>query len=86
MSKLTRTCTSAVMKSGILSGRTVDRSSKSAEYLRYIEQYFSRLLPVLRPLTHGNGGPIIAFQIENEFGSLKVCACVLSVCRHVHVH
>ncbi|SFB56481.1 beta-galactosidase [Cohnella sp. OV330] len=38
-------------------------------YLRRIDAYYDRLLPMLRPLLCTNGGPIIALQIENEYGS-----------------
>ncbi|WP_138494600.1 glycoside hydrolase family 35 protein [Paenibacillus pinistramenti] len=38
-------------------------------YLSKIEAYFDVLLPLLRPLQCTNGGPIIAMQIENEYGS-----------------
>ncbi|KAK2151313.1 hypothetical protein LSH36_367g01028 [Paralvinella palmiformis] len=38
-------------------------------YLRHIEEYFAKLLYVLAPLSYKKGGPIIAFQIENEYGS-----------------
>ena len=64
------TCVRTCRKSGFC--LCLYRSSESAQYLHYIEQYFSRLLPLLRPLTNENGGPIIAFQIENEFGSIGV--------------
>ncbi|KAK8758295.1 hypothetical protein V5799_004070 [Amblyomma americanum] len=42
-------------------------------YVEYVERYFSNLLPLLRPLLYINGGPIIAVQIENEYGSYHAC-------------
>ena len=44
------------------------RSSKSQHYLEKVERYFSKLLPIFVPHQHSKGGPIIAFQVENEFG------------------
>ncbi|XP_028403991.1 beta-galactosidase-1-like protein 2 [Dendronephthya gigantea] len=38
-------------------------------YLKAIDDYFSTLIPLLAPLQYKNGGPIIAFQIENEYGN-----------------
>lgn len=38
-------------------------------YLEYVERYYDKLIPLLTPLQITNGGPIIMFQIENEYGS-----------------
>ena len=38
-------------------------------FLSKVEQYFSKLLPLFAPLQYTNGGAIIAFQVENEYGS-----------------
>lgn len=38
-------------------------------YLDKVDRYFDELLPRLKPLLCTNGGPIIAMQIENEYGS-----------------
>lgn len=38
-------------------------------YLDKVDRYFDELLPRLAPLQCTNGGPIIAMQIENEYGS-----------------
>ncbi|XP_037572139.2 beta-galactosidase-like [Dermacentor silvarum] len=43
------------------------------EYTKPVERYFSKLLPLLQPLLYVNGGPIVAVQIENEYGSYKAC-------------
>jgi beta-galactosidase GanA len=49
----------------------VVRSSKYPPYLKHVERYFAQLLPVLARFAHQKGGPIIAFQVENELGSYK---------------
>ncbi len=38
-------------------------------YLDAIQGYLSRVLELLRPLQHTQGGPVIAIQLENEYGS-----------------
>ncbi|MEH6994968.1 beta-galactosidase [Neobacillus drentensis] len=38
-------------------------------FLEKIDAYYDVLLPKLKPLLCTNGGPIIAMQIENEYGS-----------------
>lgn len=38
-------------------------------YLEKVDAYFDVLFERLRPLLYSNGGPIIALQIENEYGS-----------------
>ncbi|XP_033641124.1 beta-galactosidase-1-like protein 2 [Asterias rubens] len=34
-----------------------------------VDKYFDQLLPLVAGLQHYRGGPIIAFQVENEYGS-----------------
>ena len=38
-------------------------------YLEAVDRYFDALLPQLAPLQSTRGGPIIALQVENEYGS-----------------
>lgn len=38
-------------------------------YLEKVDKYYDALLPRLVPLLSTNGGPVIAMQIENEYGS-----------------
>ncbi|MBU5442205.1 beta-galactosidase [Paenibacillus sp. MSJ-34] len=38
-------------------------------YLEKVDRYYDRLIPLLVPLLSTNGGPIIAVQVENEYGS-----------------
>lgn len=41
-------------------------------YLSAVDTYFAHLIPHIQHLQYAKGGPIIAFQIENEFGSYNV--------------
>lgn len=45
------------------------RSSSSKSFMTAVDNYFSKLLPMLASFAYKRGGPIIAFQVENEFGS-----------------
>jgi len=47
----------------------VTRTSTYPPYMNRVKLYFNKLLPLLARFTHRRGGPIIAFQVENEFGS-----------------
>ena len=38
-------------------------------YIEKVEKFFDELYPRLKPLLYANGGPIIAMQLENEYGS-----------------
>jgi beta-galactosidase len=38
-------------------------------FLAKVDRYYDELLPRLKPLLCTNGGPVIALQIENEYGS-----------------
>ncbi|WP_308637499.1 glycoside hydrolase family 35 protein [Paenibacillus silvisoli] len=38
-------------------------------FLKKVDAYYDELIPRLKPLLRTNGGPIIAVQIENEYGS-----------------
>ncbi|MCQ4085384.1 beta-galactosidase family protein [Saccharibacillus sp. JS10] len=47
-------------------------------FLEKVDAYFDELLPRLVPLLCTNGGPIIAMQIENEYGSYGADATYLN--------
>ncbi|KAL1509805.1 hypothetical protein ABEB36_004486 [Hypothenemus hampei] len=38
-------------------------------YLSYVSRYFEKLFKIIAPLQFPNGGPIIALQVENEYGN-----------------
>ncbi|WP_225726521.1 MULTISPECIES: beta-galactosidase [unclassified Nocardia] len=45
------------------------KSADDPHYLAAVRRYFDQLIPRVRPLMIGNGGPILMIQIENEYGS-----------------
>ncbi|QGH33899.1 beta-galactosidase [Gracilibacillus salitolerans] len=47
---------------------TVLRSSHPV-YLQHVEEYYNVLLPKFKKYLYQNGGPVIAMQIENEYGA-----------------
>lgn len=36
-------------------------------FMKYVQRYFNKLFPILKDLQFTSGGPIIAFQVENEY-------------------
>ncbi|CAH1164830.1 unnamed protein product [Phyllotreta striolata] len=46
--------------------RTSDES-----YMKHVRRYFNVLLPILALLQFTKGGPVVAFQVENEYGSTE---------------
>lgn len=47
----------------------IEYRRSNAAYLEAVRNYFSVILPKLAALQIDNGGPIVAMQIENEYGS-----------------
>ncbi|KAM7291288.1 cystinosin homolog [Ixodes scapularis] len=52
---------------------TVRLRSSDERYLKYVDRYFFKLLPPLKPLLYSNGGPVLMLQVENEYGSYEAC-------------
>ncbi|XP_062569954.1 beta-galactosidase-like isoform X5 [Saccostrea cucullata] len=42
-------------------------------YIKYVDIWMDKLLPMLTPLLYENGGPVLMVQIENEYGSYFAC-------------
>ncbi|MDQ8737107.1 beta-galactosidase [Paenibacillus sp. LHD-38] len=53
----------------LLADREIQLRCMNRPYLDKVDAYYDELLPRLKPLLSTNGGPIIAMQIENEYGS-----------------
>lgn len=52
----------------LLKDRDMRVRSRYAGFLAQVDRYYDQLLPRLVPLLPSNGGPIIACQVENEYG------------------
>ncbi|MEG0308585.1 MAG: beta-galactosidase [Clostridium sp.] len=55
--------------SWLLKDKNIKLRCNSKEYLKYVDSWFDELIPRLTPYLCTNGGPIIAVQVENEYGS-----------------
>lgn len=55
--------------SWLLKDRSLVLRSSDPKYLAIVQEWFARLSKELSPLLLRNGGPIIAMQVENEYGS-----------------
>ena len=53
----------------LFESRDVRLRCKCEPYMTYLTDYLKKILSIIKPYTHDNGGPIIAFAIENEYGS-----------------
>lgn len=53
----------------LLKDRNMKVRSNYEGYKAAVERYFNTLIPMIADLQYSKGGPIIAVQIENEFGS-----------------
>ncbi|XP_077518777.1 beta-galactosidase-like [Amblyomma americanum] len=53
--------------------RSIGLRTSDPSYIGYVQRYFSKLLPLIRPLLYASGGPIVAVQVENEYGSYAAC-------------
>ena len=42
-------------------------------FMFYVKRWFDFMFPMLQPKLYKNGGPIISFQIENEYGNYFSC-------------
>jgi beta-galactosidase len=40
--------------------------SLNATYLKYVDAYFDRLIPIMLPLQYSQGGPIVLVQVEDD--------------------
>jgi beta-galactosidase len=55
--------------SWLLKDRSMILRSDDPKYIAAMQQWFTRLAQEIKPLLLANGGPIIAVQVENEYGS-----------------
>lgn len=55
------------LPSWLLGDDKVEVRTSKEPYMTYVNRYFAQLLPKLVPLQFQKGGPIIMFQVENEY-------------------
>ena len=61
-----------------LSGRVAALRTSDAGFLAAVDAWYDELIPRLVPLQAAYGGPIVAIQIENEYGSFGSDAAYLA--------
>jgi beta-galactosidase len=56
---------------------TVDKNMKlrtsDKHYMSQVRQWFSIILPKIKPMLYQNGGPVIMVQVENEYAYYDAC-------------
>lgn len=53
----------------LLGGDTMRLRSSDPAYLSRVDDWFAELLPLVTASQHDRGGPIVAMQVENEYGA-----------------
>lgn len=69
------------LPSWLLAADDVRLRCNDVTFLANVDRYYDVLLPKLKPLLSTHGGPIIAMQIENEYGSFGNDASYLQYLR-----
>ncbi|XP_018321352.1 beta-galactosidase-1-like protein 3 [Agrilus planipennis] len=57
------------LPSWLLRERPFKVRTSASTFMNHVTRFFNRLLPMLALLQFTKGGPVISFQIENEYGS-----------------
>lgn len=57
------------LPSWLLRDKDIKVRTSDEVFLKYVARFWGELLQILEPLQFTNGGPIIAFQVENEYGN-----------------
>lgn len=61
-----------------LSGRVAALRTSDAGFLAAVDAWYDELIPRLVPLQAAHGGPVVAIQVENEYGSYASDAAYLA--------
>ncbi|XP_038939293.1 beta-galactosidase-1-like protein isoform X1 [Rattus norvegicus] len=61
------------LPSWLLRNRDIHLRTSDPAFLHAVDSWFKVLLPKIYPFLYHNGGNIISIQVENEYGSYKVC-------------
>lgn len=57
------------LPSWLLRDKDIKVRTSDSKFMRHVTRYFNVLLSLLALLQFTKGGPVIAFQVENEYGS-----------------
>ncbi|GAB1293988.1 Beta-galactosidase [Apodemus speciosus] len=59
------------LPSWLLRNPVTDLRTTSKGFIEAVDKYFDHLIPKILPLQYRHGGPVIAVQVENEYGSFR---------------
>ncbi|XP_069894481.1 beta-galactosidase-1-like protein 3 isoform X3 [Dipodomys merriami] len=59
------------LPSWLLQNPNLQLRTTNKDYVRAVDTYFNHLIPRIVPLQYHQGGPVIAVQVENEYGSFN---------------
>ncbi|MDC5697134.1 beta-galactosidase [Intrasporangium calvum] len=65
----------------LMKGEAMALRTSAPRFLEALDAWFDAVCPVLVPLLSTHGGPVVAVQVENEYGSFGDDAAYLSHCR-----
>ena len=74
------------LPSWLLADTNIVVRSRDERFLRAARSYLDRLGREVAPLQHSRGGPIIAVQVENEYGSFASDSVYMRLVRDAIVH
>lgn len=57
------------LPSWLLADKDMRVRTMNGQYIEAVNKYFDQLLPTIKELQYKKGGPVIAVQIDNEYGS-----------------
>ncbi|XP_076875969.1 beta-galactosidase [Brachyhypopomus gauderio] len=61
------------LPSWLLKNKDIVLRSSDPDYIRAVDKWMGKVLPMIKPFLYQNGGPIITVQVENEYGSYFAC-------------
>lgn len=65
----------------LMDGQPMALRTTDPRFLAAVDAWFDAVVPVMLPLLATNGGPVVAVQVENEYGSYGSDAAYLEHCR-----
>ncbi|HBN86347.1 MAG TPA: beta-galactosidase [Clostridiales bacterium] len=69
----------------LIKDKNIELRSFNEAYLSKVENFFNVLLKYVKPLTSSYGGPIIALQIENEYGAFGTDKKYLNALKDIYL-
>uniref|UniRef100_A0A3B3ZAU6 Glycoside hydrolase 35 catalytic domain-containing protein n=1 Tax=Periophthalmus magnuspinnatus TaxID=409849 RepID=A0A3B3ZAU6_9GOBI len=74
------------LPSWLLCDKNMQLRTSYPGFMEAVNQYFDKLMTVIKPLLYKEGGPVIALQIENEYGSYAKDKDYMKLIKQVSTH